>query len=88
MPADDRLGSNEDQGFPPPPPEAMQPYPEEPVGESDSWALYLLAQRGQLLPQREVLQREVGARSERGPEGGEGDPSKRTMARESPPVLG
>jgi hypothetical protein len=50
MPADDRLGLNEDQGFPPPPPEAMQPYPEEPVGEADSGALDLLAQHGQLLP--------------------------------------
>ncbi len=60
----DRLGLNEDQGFPPPSPEAMQPYPEEPVGEADSGAL-------DLLPQREVLQGEVGARSEGGPGGGE-----------------
>jgi hypothetical protein len=37
----------------------------------------LLAQRGQLLPQREVLQREVGPRSEGGPEGGE-EGSKQT----------
>jgi hypothetical protein len=71
MPADDGLGLNEDQGFPPPSPEAMQPYPEEPVGEADSGALDLLAQRGQLLPQREILQREVGPPSEGGPEGGE-----------------
>ena len=48
---------------------ARPPYPEEPVGEADSGALDLLAQRGQLLPQYEVLQREVGARSEGGPEG-------------------
>jgi hypothetical protein len=33
----------------------MQPCPEQPVGEADSGALGLLAQRGQLLPQREVL---------------------------------
>ncbi len=70
MPADHRLGLNEDQGFPPPPPEAMQPYPEEPVGEADSGAL-------DLLPQREVFQREVGPRSEDGPEGGE-EGSKQT----------
>ena len=71
MPADDRLGSKEDQGFPPPPPEAMQPYPEEPVGKADLGPLELPTQRDQLLPQREVLQREVGARSEGGAEGGE-----------------
>ncbi len=55
MPPDDCLGLNEHQGFPPPAPEAMQPDPEEPVGEANSGALDLLAQRGQLLPQREAL---------------------------------
>jgi hypothetical protein len=48
----------------------MQPYPEEPVGEADSGELDLLAQR-------EVLQRDVGPRSESGPEGGE-ERSKQT----------
>ena len=71
MPTDDRLGLNEDQAFPPPSPEAIQPYPEEPVGEADLGPLDLLAQRGQLLPQHEVFQREVGPRSVGGPEGGE-----------------
>ena len=55
VPADHGLGLNEDQSFPPPSPEARQPCPEQPVGEADLRALGLLAQRGQLLPQREVL---------------------------------
>jgi hypothetical protein len=55
MPADDRSGLNENQGFPPASPEAMQPHPENPAGEVHSRTLGLLTQLGQLLPQREVL---------------------------------
>ncbi len=79
MPPDDCLGLNEHQGFLPPPPEPMQPSPEEPVGEADSGAV-------DLLPQREVLQREIGARSDGGPEGGEEGYKQPEHGAESPPV--
>ncbi len=55
MPPDYRLGLNEDQGFAPPSPETMHPYPEQAVGEADLGPLDLPAQGDQLLPQREVL---------------------------------
>ena len=71
MPADDRLGLNEDQGLPPLPPEPMQPYPEEPVGEADSGALDLLAQRGQCCRSARFSEREISPRSDCGPEGEE-----------------
>jgi hypothetical protein len=65
LPANHRLGANEVQGISPPSPSVREPHPEEAIEAPELRSLGAAAEQGELLPERQVLEREVGAVSER-----------------------
>src|SRR2546426_3365044 len=64
MPANHSVGSNEER-LTPPIPLLREPHPEEPIEAPELRTLRSAAEQGELLPERQVLKREVGAGSER-----------------------
>src|SRR6266849_1311665 len=66
MPADDGLWPNQAQGIAPARPALRKPDPEDPGDSSELRPLGALAQEGQLLPKREILERQMAARFQGG----------------------
>ena len=64
MPADDRLGLDEHQDIGPSGPEPAERHPEPSVDGDDARPTSAWGEHGKLLPKGEVLEREVGVRSE------------------------
>ncbi len=65
MPANHGLGANDMERFAPPSPLVGEPHPEEAIEAPELRSLRSAAKQGELLPQRQVLEREVSAGSER-----------------------
>src|SRR5262249_42861983 len=65
MPANHGLGANDMEHLAPPSPPAGEPHPEETIAAAELRPLRAAAKQDELLPEREVLEREVSARSER-----------------------
>ncbi len=68
MPADDGLWANEAQGVAPGRPAAGEPDPEDAVRWREARTLGTMAQKGQLLAEGEVLERQMSARPQGGGE--------------------
>jgi hypothetical protein len=58
MPPQHRLGLHDHQGSTPLAPSIGEEDPEESVSPAELWALDYSGQRGQLLPEREILERD------------------------------
>ncbi len=69
VPANHGLGANEMQRISPPGPSAGELHPEEAIPAPEPWSLRSVAEQGKLLPECQVLEREVGAGSERRAQG-------------------
>src|SRR5882724_6217155 len=69
MPANHSVGSNEVERLTPPIPLLREPHPEEAIEAPELRTLRSAAEQGELLPERQVLKREVGAGSERRAQG-------------------
>ena len=69
MPANHGLGTKEVERLSPPSPLVCEPHPEETIEASELWSLRSAAEQGKLLPERQVLEREVSAGSERRAQG-------------------
>ena len=65
MPANHRLGANEMEGVAPPCPAPREPHPEGAIEASEPWSFRAVAEQGELLLERQVLQREIGTGPER-----------------------
>ena len=65
VPANHSLGANEVERLAPPSPPTGEPHPEEAIEASELGSLRSAAEQGELLPERQVLEREVSAGSER-----------------------
>src|SRR5712692_11095699 len=66
MPADDGLWPNQAQGIAPARPALRKPDPEDAGDSSELRPLGAVAQEGQLLPKREILERQMAARFQGG----------------------
>src|SRR5438132_414699 len=69
VPANHGLGANEVERLSPPSPLLGEPHPEEAIEAPELESLRSAAERGKLLPERQVLECEVGAGSERRAQG-------------------
>src|SRR5258708_7210221 len=69
VPANHRLGANEVERLSPPSPLVGEPHPEEAIEAPELRSLRSAAEQGKLLPERQVLEREIGAGSERRAQG-------------------
>jgi hypothetical protein len=69
VPANHALGANELERLSPSGPMAREPHPEETIEAPELRSLRSTAEQGKLLPERQVLEREVGAGSERRAQG-------------------
>ena len=58
MPPQHRLGLHDHQGGTPVPPSLGEENPEESVSPAEPWPFDRSGQRGQLLPEREILERD------------------------------
>jgi hypothetical protein len=65
QPANHGLGPNDVERFAPPGPPGGEPNPKKTIEAPELRSLRLAAEQGELLPQRQVLEREVSATSER-----------------------
>ncbi len=65
MPANHGLGANDMERLSPPSPLIGEPHPEETLESLELRSLRPAAKQNELLPQRQVLEREVRAGSER-----------------------
>ncbi len=65
MPANHGLGANDMERLAPPRPLVGEPHPEETIEAPELRSLRSAAKQHELLPQRQVLEREVSAGSER-----------------------
>src|SRR2546426_5787413 len=65
VPANHGLRPNEVQCPAPPRPTVGEPHPEGTIEAPELWSLGSAAKQGELLPERQVLENEVGAGSER-----------------------
>src|SRR2546427_4575810 len=63
--SESRLGPNGVQCPAPPGPTVGEPHPEGTIEAPELWSLGSAAKQGELLPERQVLENEVGAGSER-----------------------
>jgi hypothetical protein len=61
MPTDNRLGSNEDQGFLPSRPDTPQSNPEKAISTGKPWPRAMSREDQNLLPQSQVFQEEMTA---------------------------
>ena len=64
MPADHRFGLHEHEDIEPARPDRAKRDPEQPVGSQDPWAATAVGESRELLPEREVLEREFSAAAE------------------------
>ena len=64
VPANHGLGANDVERLSPPSPRVGEPHPEESIEAPELRSLRLAAEEGKLLPERQVLEREVGAVSQ------------------------
>jgi hypothetical protein len=69
VPANHSLGANEVERLSPPSPMVGEPRPEEAIAAPELRSLRSAAAQSKLLPERQVLEREVGAGSERRAQG-------------------
>src|SRR6266851_10227004 len=69
VPANHGLRANEVQRISPPSPRVGEPHPEQAIEGPELRSLRLAAEQGELLPKRQVLEREVGAGLERRAQG-------------------
>ena len=69
VPANHALGANELERLSPSGPMAREPHPEETIEAPELRSLRSTAEQGKLLPERQVVEREVGAGSERRAQG-------------------
>ena len=69
MPANDRRGANDVERIAPPRPPVGEPHPEGAIETPEFRSLRSAAEQGELLPERQVLESEVGAGSERRAQG-------------------
>ena len=69
VPANHRLGPNEVERLSPPGPMVGEPHPEEAIEAPELRPLRSAAEHGELLPERQVLEREVGASFKRRTQG-------------------
>ena len=65
MPAYDRLGANDVKRSAPACPSLREPHPEQAIEAAELRTPRSAAEQGELLPERQVLEREVGSGSER-----------------------
>jgi hypothetical protein len=64
MPPNDRLGLDEHEHLQPSTPQSAECNPEASVGKADPRTPTAVGERRQLLPEGEVLKREIGVRAE------------------------
>ena len=69
VPANHGLGANEVERLWPPAPMVGEPHPEEAIEAPELWSRRTATEQGKLLPERQVLEREIGAGSERRAQG-------------------
>jgi hypothetical protein len=69
MPTNHCLGANDVERLAPPGPPLGEPYPERAIEAPEPRPLRVMAEQGELLPERQVLKREIGAGSERSTRG-------------------
>src|SRR5207237_355339 len=69
MPTNYCLGANDVERLAPPGPPVGEPYPEGSIEAPELQSLRSAAEQGELLPERQVLEREVSAGSERRAQG-------------------
>ena len=69
MPANYGLGLDEMECLAPPCPPLREPHPEEAIEETEPRSLRAAAEYGELLSERQILEREVGVGCERGAQG-------------------
>jgi len=69
VPANHGLGANEVERLSPPSPMVGEPHPEEAIEAPELRSLRSAAEQGKLLPERQVLEREIRAGSERRAQG-------------------
>src|SRR6267378_285706 len=69
MPTIHCLGANDVERLPPPGPPLGEPYPERAIEAPEPRPLRVMAEQGELLPERQVLKREIGAGFERSTRG-------------------
>ena len=69
VPANYGLGANEMEGLSPPRPMVGEPDPEDAIEAPELRSFRSAAEQGKLLPERQILEREVGAGSERRAQG-------------------
>ncbi len=62
-------GPNDVERLAPPSPPGGEPYPKKAIEAPELRSLRLAAEQGELLPERQVLEREVSATSERSAQG-------------------
>src|SRR3989475_6111381 len=74
VPADHGLSPHQLQRIPPALPEPRQHNPEDPVHSREPWSRLARLPHGELLPKREVLQRQLPVRANRGSQGPKEDP--------------
>src|SRR5438445_1316783 len=69
MPTNHCLGADDVERLAPPRPPLGEPYPERAIEAPEPRPLRVMAEQGELLPERQVLKREIGAGSERSTRG-------------------
>src|SRR5712664_52060 len=69
VPTNHCLGANDVERLAPPGPPLGEPYPERAIEAPEPRPLRVMAEQGELLPERQVLKREIGAGSERSSRG-------------------